>query len=129
VLGVSLALFGCGGDDPPDRATSDAQIRRAVVDYNVLAAQGRGEASCEHLTKEKREKVSDALVPEEMRDQITDCASFWDWLGPRMSPAGRQVMLNTLVDLVTIDGERATATTTNGVVVNLRWEDGAWRIG
>jgi hypothetical protein len=37
-------------------------------------------------------------------------------------------MLDTQVARVSIDGERATVTTTNGAVMGLRWEDGAWRL-
>jgi hypothetical protein len=63
-----------------------------------------------------------------MRDELTDCAGYWDWLGPRLSPAGRRVLLDTRVARVNIDGEHATVTTTNGAVMGLRWEDGDWRL-
>jgi hypothetical protein len=46
-----------------------------------------------------------------MRDELSDCASYWDWFGPRLGAAGR-----------------ATTTTTNGAVFNLRWTDGSWRL-
>jgi hypothetical protein len=128
VVSALLSVLGCGGGSPPDEATSEAQIRRVVVNYNVAAAEGRGEAACELRVEEKRDDVDPALVPPGMEDELTDCASYWEWTGPRLPAAGRQVMLETQVAAVSIDGETATATGTNGAVFNLRWTDGAWKL-
>jgi hypothetical protein len=128
VLGVSLSVLGCGGGSAPDEATSEEQIRQVVVEYNVAAAEGRGEAACELQVEEKRDDVDPALVPPGMEERLTDCASYWDWTGPRLPAAGRQVMLETQVASVSIDGETATATATNGAAFDLRWIDGAWQL-
>jgi hypothetical protein len=124
-----LAPLGCGGaGSPPDRATSDEQIRQVVVGYNVRAATGQGEAACDLMTEEKRERVDPVLVPSDLREELSDCASYWNWMGPRLPPAGRQVMVETQVATVSIEGEKATATTTNGAGFSLRWVDGAWKL-
>jgi hypothetical protein len=128
VLGVSLSVLGCGGGSPPDEATSEEQIGQVVVDYSIAAAEGRGDAACRLRVEEKRDDVDPALVPPGMEDQLTDCASYWDWIGPRLPDAGRRVMLETQVAAVNIDGETATATATNGAVFDLRWTDGAWKL-
>jgi hypothetical protein len=63
-----------------------------------------------------------------MQEELSDCASYWNWMGPRLPAAGRQVMAETGVATVSIDGEKATATTTNGAEFSLRWVDGAWKL-
>jgi hypothetical protein len=80
------------------------------------------------MTEDKREHVDPALVPADMQEEPSDCASYWNWMGPRLPAAGRQVMAETRVATVSIDGEKATATTTNGAEFSLRWVDGAWKL-
>jgi hypothetical protein len=67
--------------------------------------------------------VRDVVPPE-----VTDCASWWNYMGTHLPENGRNVMLNTQVSVVTVDGERATATYTTGGTVPLRWTDGRWRL-
>jgi hypothetical protein len=80
------------------------------------------------MTEDKREHVDPALAPADMQEEPSDCASYWNWMGPRLPAAGRQVMAETRVATVSIDGEKATATTTNGAEISLRWVDGAWKL-
>jgi hypothetical protein len=41
-----------------------------------------------------------------MQEELSDCASYWNWMGPRLPAAGRQVMAETGVATVSIDGEK-----------------------
>jgi hypothetical protein len=123
LLSISLFPLACGASSPPDQSASEAQIRRVVVNYNLLAAQGRGEEACKLKINQKMAPAIPHIsgVPE-------NCSQFVDWFGPRMSPQVRQIMLDTQVATVNINGNRATATTTNGARMDLRWVDGTWKL-
>jgi hypothetical protein len=60
--------------------------------------------------------------------EVKNCATFWDWEGPRLSAPGRNMMLNTQVSAVHIDGDHATAAFATGGSVTLAWKDGHWRL-
>jgi hypothetical protein len=132
---------GCGGEAPPDASTSEQLITTAVLDWHRLQAARDGDAACNLLTDKQqgvlvdsRAKISRAIGQSPPQDCAQAIAS-----GPT-SAQFQQLMLNTQVDAVRVEGERATATahttaTVNGIErrtppaeIPLRWEDGRWLI-
>lgn len=124
VLG-SVSGVGCGADEPPDRATSEARIRELVVKYNALTAQGDGKAACALVVDQSLEGQPKELLPA----GVDDCTSYWTWFGPTMSPAARQLLLDDRANTVAINGEEATATMVSGARLDLKWVDGQWKLG
>ncbi len=121
---VALGVFAaaCGAEPPPDRATSEQQIRQTVVSYNVMAVSGQAEQACAMLT-EKARKVSRSL--RSLGPNGTDdCVSYWTRMG--QIPSIAEPMKATQVASVTVAGKHATATFTTGGTVNLIWSDGRW---
>jgi hypothetical protein len=142
MLVVVLLPAGCGGAAPPDAVTSEQLITTTVLDWHRLQAARDGGAACRLLTERRQAavvelhaRISRALgksPPEDCAQAITHGST---------SAQFQQLMLNTDVDGVRIEGERATATahttaTTSGGVarqtppaeIPLRWSDGRWLI-
>ncbi len=119
LLVVALGVFAtaCGGEPPPDRATSEQQIRQTVVSYNVMAVSGQAEQACALLTEKARKRVGGP-------NGTDDCVSYWTRMG--QIPSIAEPMKATQVASVTVAGKHASATFTTGGTVNLIWSDGRW---
>ena len=135
-----VLLAGCGGGPPPDDATSRGLVAKTVLDWHRAQADGDGEAGCELLTGKAQAKtvkfdrklaaIGGNKPPENCVEAVATAL--------RGSARLRELMLNTRVDAVRIEGERATATAHTSAVINgvvrqvppadlrLRWEDGHW---
>ena len=142
-LGALGLLAGCGDEPPPDQATSRTMVETTILDWHRAQAAGDGKAGCRLLTEQgqaalvKGARKTAAIVgtsaPGSCAQAVAKYAAFSDTF--------RQAMLNTRVDAVRLDGERATATAHTSVVANgvlrqtppadigLRWDDGRWLIG
>ena len=129
VLLVAAALVaGCGGPPVPDEATSRTQIVQAVLAWHRYQADANGKAGCALLTKRARYAQGG-----------DKCARSIDRYASLAAPI-RQALRDTMVDSVTITGDKATALThtmaTRGGVTSrtppatipLRWEGGRWRV-
>jgi hypothetical protein len=142
-LAAVVLLAGCGGEPLPDEATSRAMVERTVLDWHRFQAEGNGEAGCRLLTEEQQEGAveSDREIAELIGTEAADdCAEAVAKI-KRFSDTARQLFLNTQVDAVRLEGERATATVHTSAVVNgathvtqpvdipLRWDGGRWLIG
>jgi hypothetical protein len=141
-LGALVLLAGCG-DEPPDQATSRGMVETTILDWHRAQAAGDGKAGCRLLTEKgqaallKGDRKIAAIVgtsaPGSCAQAVAKYGSFSDTF--------RQAMLNTRVDAVRLDGERATATVHTSAVANgvlrqippadiaLRRDDGRWLIG
>ena len=141
-LAALVLLTGCGAEPPPDEATSRAMVEKTILDWHRLQAEGDGEAGCKLLT----DKVQAASVKTDRKlaaisgtQSAKSCAEVV--VKAARSEKLRELFLNTKVDAVRIDGERATVTAHTSAVINgvtrqvppatlrLRWDDGRWLIG
>lgn len=142
VVVVVLLPAGCGEEAPPDVATSERLVTTTVLDWHRLQAAHDGEAACALLTEKQRTVIVDsraAIMRAVGEPPTEDCAEAIA-RGPS-SAQFQELMLNTEVDAVRVEGEQATATahttaTIRGVPrrtpparIGLRWVDGRWLIG
>jgi len=86
-LVVAAALAGCGDPPAPDKATSEAQVRQRMLEYNQMQIiPGSGTRLCSYMVPDTREawKEEDSEAATEMRDllppSVVDCESHWDYL-------------------------------------------------
>jgi hypothetical protein len=140
-LAAALVLLsGCGGGPPEGEAANMALVRDTVLSWHTLQAD-RDARACELVTSDAVErmlaferKTATAIgtpAPEDCEAMIA---------GRPNSEEYRTLMLNTIVDVVRVDGVRATATahtsatlrgvvrTTQPVPIPLRWDGGRWRV-
>jgi hypothetical protein len=141
ILVVALLQAGCGGEAPPDAATSERLITTTVLDWHRLQAARDGDAACRLLTENQQAAVVElhASVARAIgKSPPEDCTQAI--ARGSTSTQFQQLMLNTRVDAVRVEGERATATAhttatvgsierqTAPVEIALRWADGRWLI-
>ena len=111
-----------------------------MLEWHRLQGAGDGVAACALLTDEQQ--AAAVKLDREMMnptEPARDCAAAIARYGG-FSDSFRTLMLNTRVDAVRIDGDRATATAHTSTVVNgaarqtpaaqipLRWVGGRWLI-
>jgi len=142
-VAATIALAGCGDAPLPDEATSRLLVEQVVLDWHRFQADGNGESGCRLLTGERQDAMAELHreiaasiegdpVPEDCTAAVATYASFPD--------SARQMLRDTRVDTVRLDGERATATAHTTVVLRgverqtppvelpLVWSDGRWLI-
>jgi hypothetical protein len=84
-LVAAAASAGCGDVPAPDKATSEAQVRQRMLEYNLMQITPRSGASlCSYMVPDDREawKEDDSRTATAMRDllppSVVDCESHWD---------------------------------------------------
>ena len=135
---AAVVLAGCGGDPPvPDTATSEAQVRQRMHEYNLMQiTPGSGAKLCSYTVPENREewKKADDQATKAMREllppTVVDCDSNWDHLIATITrnPEAVEAIRTAQVTRVDVDGERATATVSFGGTFEWRWRDGSWLV-
>jgi len=143
VAAALVVLAGCGDDSPPDQATSRGLVESVVLDWHRFQAEGDGEAGCRLLTDEGQAEILklDRDIAKSLGTARPDsCAAAVAKIG-RWSEESRQVLRDTEIDAVRVDGARATVTAHTSAVVNgvrrqtppvdirLRWQDDRWLLG
>jgi hypothetical protein len=132
---VAAAIAGCGGPPAPDKATSEAQVRQRMLEYNVMQiTPGSGARLCSYTVPDAREawKEDDSRAATVMRDllppSVVDCESHWDyWIGLfAQDPKAVELIRSAQITDVDVAGETATATLSFGGTFEWRWEDGQW---
>src|SRR5215204_6571096 len=85
-LVVAAAIAGCGDPPAPDKATSEAQVRQRMLEYNLMQiTPGSGARLCSYMVPDAREawKEDDSKAATVMRDllppSVVDCESHWDY--------------------------------------------------
>jgi hypothetical protein len=141
MLVVVLLQAGCGGVAPPDTATSERLVTTTVLDWHRQQAARDGDAACRLLTDKQKAAVVElhARISRAIgKSPPGDCSQAIT--RGSTSSQFQQLMLNTRVDAVRVEGERATATAhttaaidgierrTPPVEIPLRWADGRWLI-
>jgi hypothetical protein len=132
---AAAALAGCGGPPAPDEATSEAQLRQRMLEYNLMqVTPGSGGRLCSYMRPDVREawKEDDSEAATAMRDllppSVVDCQSHWEFvIGLIMrSPKMAEMIRTDQITHVDVSGERATTTLSFGGTFEWRWEDGRW---
>ena len=140
VIAASVAaavIAGCGGTPAPDKATSEAQVRQRMAEYNLMQiTPGSGAKLCSYMVPDDREawKEDDSRTATWMRENlppsVVDCESHWEyWIGMfTRYPDGRVVELirSDQITHVDVAGETATATLSFGGTFEWRWHAGRW---
>lgn len=131
---VAVAIAGCG-DPAPDKATSAAQVRQRMLEYNLMQiTPGSGARLCSYMAPDAREawKEDDSRTGKVLRDllppSVVDCESHWDyWIGLFMrDPKLVELVRSAQITNVDVAGETATATLSFGGKFEWRWQDGQW---
>jgi len=134
-LVVTAALPGCGDAPAPDRATSEAQVRQRMLEYNLMqVTPGSGARLCSYMVPDTREawKEDESEAATAMRDllppSVVDCESHWDYLIGVIAgrPKAAEMVRTDQITRVDVSGERATATLSVGGTFEWRWHDGRW---
>jgi hypothetical protein len=134
-LVVAATSAGCGDAPAPDKATSEAQVRERMLEYNLgQITPGSGPKLCSYMVPEDREawKEDDSRGAAAMREllppSVVDCESNWDyWIGLTMhDPKMAEMIRSAQITHVDVAGETATATLSFGGTFKWRWHDGQW---
>jgi hypothetical protein len=134
---VAAAIAGCGGAPAPDKATSEAQVRGRMMEYNLMQiSPGSGARLCSYMVPDAREawKEDDSRAATAMRDllppSVDDCELHWDYfIGLFMrDPKAVELIRSAQITNVDVAGETATATLSFGGTFEWRWHDGQWLI-
>lgn len=132
---VVAAIAGCGGAPAPDKATSEAQVRQRMLEYNLMQiTPGSGARLCSYMVPDDREawKEDDSRAATAMRDllppSVDDCESHWDYfIGLFMrDPKAVELIRSAQITNVDVAGDTATATLSFGGTFEWRWHDGQW---
>ena len=137
---LAALVAGCGSGPVEDESVNRQLVTDTVLNWHRMRAD-KDPAACELVTEnaldemlELQRKLASTIGSEPARDCETMIALEPDFL------AYQELLRNTVVDAVAIDGERASVTAhTNGVVngvpraaspaeITLRWDGGRWRI-
>jgi hypothetical protein len=132
---AAAAIAGCGDPPAPDKATSEAQVRQRMLEYNLMQiTPGSGPRLCSYMVPDAREawKEDDSKAATVMRDllppSVVDCESHWDYfIGLFMrDPKVVELIRSAQITHVDLAGETATATLSFGGTFEWRWQDGRW---
>jgi hypothetical protein len=134
-LFAAAAIAGCGDAPAPDKATSEAQVRQRMLEYNLMqVTPGSGARLCSYMAPEDREawKEDDSQAAAKMREylppSVVDCESHWNHnIGMFVrSPKVVELIRSAQITQVEVAGETATTTLSFGGTFEWRWEDGQW---
>jgi hypothetical protein len=134
-LVVAAAVAGCGDPPAPDEATSEAQVRQRMLEYNLMQiTPGSGARLCSYMVPDAREawKEDDSRAATAMRDllppSVVDCESHWDYFIDLFmrDPKVVEMIRSDQITHVDVAGETATATLSFGGTFEWRWQDGQW---
>jgi hypothetical protein len=134
-LVVAAASAGCGGAPAPDNATSEAQVRQRMLEYNLMQiTPGSGAKLCSYMVPDAREawKEDNSRAATAIRDllpqSVVDCESHWDYfIGLLMrDPKAVELIRSAQITHVDVAGETGTATLSFGGTFEWRWENGHW---
>jgi hypothetical protein len=132
---VAAAIAGCGDAPAPNKATSEAQVRQRMLEYNLMQiTPGSGARLCSYMVPDAREawKDDDSRAATAMRDllppSVVDCESHWDYfIGLFMhDPKVVELIRSAQITHVDVAGETAAATLSFGGTFEWRWQDGRW---
>jgi hypothetical protein len=132
---VAAAIAGCGDPPAPNKATSEAQVRQRMQEYNLMQiTPGSGARLCSYMVPGDREawKEDDSRAATAMRKflppSVVDCESHWNhFIGLFMDdPKAAELIRTAQITAVDVAGETATATLSFGGTFEWRWQDGRW---
>ena len=141
-LAVGVLLSGCANGPPADEAASRGLVQKTLLDWHRAQAAGDGEAGCRMLTEKrqagmvKADRELSATIGRVPADSCVGVVANY----AQHSDQFRELMRNSRVDSVHLNGERATAIMHTSVVLNgvtrdtppaslaLRWDDGRWLV-
>ena len=137
---LAALVAGCGSGPVEDEALNRQLVTDTVLSWHRLQGE-HDPAACELATDETLDRMLEfhrKLAADLDQPPPRDCAAMIS--GLPASDSFTEFLANTVVDSVSVDGDRATATVHTSAVVGgvsratpparleLRWDDGRWRV-